>query len=126
MIKKIVSKDAPEAIGPYSHGMIANGLFFSSGQIPLDPVSGEMIKGGIAEQTRRVMENLALVLKEAGLSWEHVVKTTIYLSDMTQFQIINQIYGEYLGDQKPARSTVGIKELPKGAAVEIDLVAAIP
>lgn len=114
---------APKAIGPYEQGIKANGFLFTAGQIALDPHSGNFVEGGIAPQTRRVLENLKAVLEASGSSMEKVVKATVYLKNMADFPTVNEIYGEYLGRSKPARSTVAVAELPRGALIEIDLVA---
>src|SRR5256885_13237932 len=99
--KKITTDKAPSAIGPYSQGVIANGFLYTAGQIPLDPVSGKMVEGGIVEQTNRVMQNLHEVLDAAGVSWKEVVKTTVYLSDLANFLTLNDVYGKWLGDARP-------------------------
>lgn len=125
-LKKITTDKAPGAIGPYSQGIIANGFLFSAGQIPLDPIAGKIVEGGIVEQTDRVMENLQEVLSAAGASWEDVVKTTVYLHDLAHFPTVNEVYGKWLGSARPARSTVQVAALPRGALVEIDVVAALP
>jgi 2-iminobutanoate/2-iminopropanoate deaminase len=122
----ISSPDAPKAIGPYSQAIRAGQLLFLSGQIPLDPASGQLVDGDIAAQTRRVMENLAAVLKTAGLSLADVVRTTIYLADMSDFAKVNEVYGGYFtpaAGPAPARATVQVAQLPRGARVEIDAVA---
>ncbi|GAC1439016.1 MAG: RidA family protein [Thermoanaerobaculia bacterium] len=119
----VASKDAPKAIGPYSQAVKANGFVFTSGQIALDPASGNLIEGDFTAQARRVFENLRAVLSEAHSGFNRVVKATVYLTDLGNFGTLNTIYGEYFGDHKPARSTVGVSELPRGALVEIDLVA---
>ena len=121
----IQTSDAPAAIGPYSQAVIAGGFLFSAGQIALDPKSGQVVDGGIAEQTDRVMTNLAAVLKEAGTDWGSVVKTTVYLNDMADFREMNEVYGRWLGDARPARSTVQAAGLPRGVLVEIDVVAKV-
>jgi 2-iminobutanoate/2-iminopropanoate deaminase len=123
--KIISTSKAPRAIGPYSQGIVAAGLLFTAGQIALDPDSGEVISGGIGEQTHRVLTNLAAILDAAGTSWGKVVKTTIYLQDMADFQRVNEIYGQVLGEARPARSTVQVAGLPRGVLVEIDAVATI-
>src|SRR5262252_3240532 len=124
MSKEAVETDnAPKAIGPYVQAIKANGLVYTAGQIPLDPKTGKIIEGGIKEQTRRVMENLKAVLTAAGSSLEKVVKATVFLKNMTDFAAMNDIYGEYLDSAKPARSTVAVAELPRGALIEIDLIA---
>jgi len=124
-IKSVMTKDAPAAIGPYSQAVIAGGLVFCSGQIPLDPASGELIGGDVAGQTRRVMDNLAAVLTEAGSSLGSVLKTTIYLTDIGDFPAVNEVYGSYFARDPPARATVQVASLPKGAKVEIEAVAAV-
>ncbi len=116
---------APAAIGPYSQGIITDGLFFSAGQAALDPVSGNLVEGGIEPETERVMANLTAVLDAAGASWGDVVKTNIYLIDMADFATVNGIYGRFVGDPPPARSTVAVAGLPKGARVEIEVVARV-
>ncbi|MEK6531468.1 MAG: RidA family protein [Deltaproteobacteria bacterium] len=121
--KEIVSKKAPAAIGPYSQAVRAGGLVFASGQIPVEPVAGETIKGPIQLQTRQVLHNLEMILKEAGLSMDHVVKTTVYLKDMTHFVDMNGVYGEFFSPPYPARATVQVSALPKGVLIEIDAIA---
>jgi 2-iminobutanoate/2-iminopropanoate deaminase len=123
--KKISTDKAPSAIGPYSQAVIVNGFVFTAGQIPLDPATGKMIEGGIVEQTDRVMQNLQAVLQSAGVTWQDVVKTTVYLHDLANFPTVNEVYGKWLGDARPARSTVQVTALPRGAMVEIDAIAAI-
>jgi 2-iminobutanoate/2-iminopropanoate deaminase len=122
-METIATNHAPQAIGPYSQAIKANGLLFTSGQISLDPATGELVQGDFAAQVRRVFQNLEAVLHEAGTSFSNVAKATVYLTDLANFQTLNTIYAEYFGDHKPARTTVGVKELPKGSRVEIDLVA---
>lgn len=122
----IFSPKAPLPIGPYSQAVRAGDLLFCSGQVPIDPATGDLIKGGIEAQTRQVMENLREVLAAGGTAWEHAVRTTIYLTDLSDFSVVNGIYGEYVGTAAPARATVQVSALPKGAAVEIDVVAQIP
>jgi 2-iminobutanoate/2-iminopropanoate deaminase len=124
--KKISTDKAPGAIGPYSQGIIANGFLFTAGQIPLDPVAGRIVEGGIVEQTDRVMQNLEEVLRAAGASWGDVVKTTVYLHDLAHFPTVNEVYGKWLKDARPARSTVQVAALPRGALIEIDVIAALP
>ncbi|NLX27206.1 MAG: RidA family protein [Lentisphaerae bacterium] len=126
-MKKIIhSAQAPEPIGPYSQAVKAGNLLFTSGQIPIDPTTGQMIQGGIAGQTHQVMKNLKAVLNAAGASFADVVKTTVYLSDLTMFTEFNAVYAEYFDEAKaPARATVQVSALPKGALVEIDLTAAL-
>lgn len=121
----IQTSDAPAAIGPYSQAVIAGGFLFTAGQIALDPTSAQVVDGGIVEQTERVMTNLAAVLKEAGTDWNSVVKTTVYLNDMADFREMNDVYARWLGDARPARSTVQAAGLPRGVLVEIDVVAKV-
>ena len=117
-MKKIVSTgDAPAAIGPYSQGIRSGSLLFCAGQIPLDPKTGQIVSGDVAEQTRRVLENVAAILKAAHLGFDHVVKTTIFLTSMDDFQTVNEIYGTYFRENPPARSTVAVSALPKGARI---------
>jgi 2-iminobutanoate/2-iminopropanoate deaminase len=120
----ISSDGAPKAIGPYSQAVRVGSLLFLSGQVPLDPASGQIVDGDIAAQTRRVMENLSAVLKAAGLSFGNVARTTIYLADMNDFAKVNEIYGSYFSEPFPARATVQVARLPKDARVEIDAIAA--
>ncbi|HZI99719.1 MAG TPA: RidA family protein [Gemmatimonadaceae bacterium] len=122
-MKSVKSDNAPAAIGPYSQGVIAGGFLFSAGQIPLDPSSGQIVEGGITAQTEQVMKNLSAVLDAAGLGWNSVVKTTVYLHDMADFPTVNEIYARSIGDARPARSTVQVAALPRGALVEIDFIA---
>jgi 2-iminobutanoate/2-iminopropanoate deaminase len=121
---RIVQTDAaPPAIGPYSQAIIAGGFLFSAGQIPLDPVTRQVVDGDIVAQTRRVMDNLQAVLAAAGASWKDVVKTTVFLQDMNDFTRMNEVYSSVMGDARPARSTVQVAGLPRGVLVEIELVA---
>jgi len=122
--KHVSTSDAPAPIGPYSQGVISGGLLFCSGQIALDPGTGEMVEGGVEAQTERVLENLVAVLVEAKMGLENVVKTTVYLADMGDFPAMNEVYARYLGERAPARTTIQAGALPKGARVEIDVVAA--
>jgi 2-iminobutanoate/2-iminopropanoate deaminase len=119
----IQSPNAPGAIGPYSQAIRAGNTVFLSGQIPLDPATGVLVEGDIAVQTRRVMNNLAAVLAAANLGFEHVVRTTIFLLDLESFAAVNQIYGTYFAAPFPARATVQVSALPRGALVEIDAIA---
>jgi 2-iminobutanoate/2-iminopropanoate deaminase len=122
-MESIQTDRAPEAIGPYSQAIKANGFIFASGQIPLDPSTMQIVEGGIEEQTRRVLENLKAVLEAAGSSLDRVVKTTVYLADLGEFAAMNVIYAKYFGERKPARATVQVARLPRDVKVEIDLIA---
>jgi 2-iminobutanoate/2-iminopropanoate deaminase len=123
-MKKIIStSDAPAALGPYSQAVRVGSMMFCAGQIPLDPKSGQIVSGGVEAQTKRVMENIGAVLKAEGLTYDHVVKTTIFLMDLNDFQTVNEIYGSYFKQAPPARSTVQVAGLPKGARVEIEVIA---
>lgn len=124
MMKAVSTTKAPAAIGPYVQGMIVNGMFYSSGQIPLN-AEGVMNEGSIEEQTHQVFANLKAVLEEAGSSFAQVVKTTVFIKDMNDFATLNDIYGHYFGDHKPARSTVEVARLPKDAKVEIEVIALV-
>ena len=124
-MKKIVStNEAPAAIGPYSQAVRSGRLLFCSGQIPLEPKSGEIVSGDITSQTRRVLDNIAAVLRAEGLSFDNVVKTTIFLTNLGDFQTVNEIYGSYFKQNPPARSTVQVSALPRSANVEIEVIAA--
>ena len=125
-MEHVKTEHAPSAIGPYSQGIIANGFLYSAGQIALDPASGQMVESEIIAQTERVMQNLEKVLEAAGARWSDVVKTTVYLHDLADFPKVNEIYGRRIGDARPARSTVQVAGLPRGALVEIDLIAVLP
>jgi 2-iminobutanoate/2-iminopropanoate deaminase len=120
------TEKAPQAIGPYSQGIVANGFLFTAGQIAIDPATGQVITGDIKAQTERVLVNLSEVLAVAGASWRHVVKTTVFLQDMNDFPIVNESYARMLGDARPARSTVQVSGLPRGVLVEIDAIAVLP
>src|SRR5437868_9213045 len=123
-MKKIIStSEAPAAIGPYSQGVRVGSTIYFSGQFPLDPKTGQMVSGGTDLQARRVMENIGGLLKAAGLSYDDIVKTTIFLADINDFQTVNEIYGGYFKHAPPARSTVQAGALPKGARVEIEVIA---
>jgi 2-iminobutanoate/2-iminopropanoate deaminase len=124
-VQQIKTDSAPAAIGPYSQAIIANGFLYSAGQIPLDPASGKLVEGDVSRQTERVLDNLDAVLASAGLAWSDVVKTTVYLHDMADFPAVNEIYAKRIGDARPARSTVQVAALPRGAMIEIDLIAAV-
>jgi 2-iminobutanoate/2-iminopropanoate deaminase len=123
-MKKIIStNEAPAAVGPYSQAVRAGGMIFCAGQIPLDPKSGQIVSQDISAQTRRVLDNIAAVLKAEDLTFENIVKTTIFLIDLADFQTVNEIYASYFKQQPPARSTVQVSALPKGARVEIEAIA---
>ncbi len=125
-MKQIISTEhAPKAIGPYSQAVAWNGLVYLSGQIALDPESGQLVDGGITEQTERVLENLKAVLEAAGSDLAHVLKTTVFLKDMAEFAHMNEIYGHYFAENPPARATVEAARLPRDVRVEIECVAAI-
>lgn len=123
-MKKISTKNAPAAIGPYSQGIVVNNMLFTSGQIALDPVSGEVVGTTIEEQTEQVMKNLGALLKEAGSSYEKTIKTVCFLSDMGDFAAFNEVYGKYF-TEKPARSCVAVKQLPKNVLCEVEVIAEI-
>jgi 2-iminobutanoate/2-iminopropanoate deaminase len=124
-LKAVHTDKAPAAIGPYSQGIIANGFLFTAGQIALDPATGQVITGDVSAQTERVLANLTAVLAAAGATWKQVMKTTVFLSDMKDFPVVNEVYGRALGDARPARSTVQVSGLPRGVLVEIEAVAAV-
>ncbi|HHW68062.1 MAG: 2-iminobutanoate/2-iminopropanoate deaminase [Epulopiscium sp.] len=124
MIEKINTTKAPAAIGPYSQAVVVNGILYTSGQIPLDPVTGAVVEGGIKEQTLQVMKNIQAILEEAGTTFENVFKTTCFLSDMANFAEFNEVYAQYF-ISKPVRSCVAVKELPKGVMVEVEVIALI-
>jgi 2-iminobutanoate/2-iminopropanoate deaminase len=128
MAQKIIvrTENAPQAIGPYSQGVGFNGLYFFSGQIPLDPNTEELVDGGIEIQTRQVMANMEAVLKAAGLSFRHVLRTTIFLKNLSDFSKVNTIYGAFFDENPPARACVEVSRLPKDVLVEIDMIAAAP
>jgi 2-iminobutanoate/2-iminopropanoate deaminase len=124
MTRRAVSTTgAPAAVGPYSQGIVTDGLLFTAGQASLDPLSGQIVEGGIEPETERVMANLTAVLDAAGATWADVVKTTIFLVDIGDFAAVNAIYARFLADPPPARSTVAVAALPKGARVEIEAIA---
>ena len=124
-MKFLATEDAPKAIGPYSQSVAEGGFLFASGQIPLDPKSGELVSGGIEASTERVLDNMEAVLKSAGLEFRDVVQTTVFLVKAEDFPAMNAIYARRFGDHRPARSTVIVAALPKGAMVEIDLIARV-
>jgi len=125
MKKIILTNEAPAAIGPYSQAVRSGTFLFCSGQIPLDPKSGQIVPGDIDAQTRRVLNNIAAVLRAESATFEDVVKTTIFLTDLGDFQTVNEIYGSYFKNQPPARSTVQVAALPKGAWIEIEVIAVV-
>ncbi|HEY1386901.1 MAG TPA: RidA family protein [Ktedonobacterales bacterium] len=120
---KISTTSAPAALGPYSQAIVLDGMVFASGQIALDPTSGQLVEGDVRAQTHRVLQNLTAVLEAAGSSLGNVVKTTVFLTSMSNFTAMNEVYATYFGDEPPARSTVAVAELPKGAQVEIEAIA---
>ena len=125
-MKKVVhSKCAPAAIGPYSQAIKSNGFLFVSGQIPINPESGEIVEGGVDVQTRQSLENLKAILNDAGIGFENVVKTTVFLKNINDFVAMNTVYANYFKEQCPARACVEVSNLPKGALVEIELIATI-
>lgn len=123
MREAIATKDAPQAIGPYSQAIKASGFVFVSGQIPINPPTGEIVPGGISEQTERVMQNLAAILKAAGSSLDKVVKSGVFLKNMSDFAAMNAVYGKFFTSAAPARATVEVARLPKDVLVEIDVIA---
>ena len=124
-MKNIATTSAPAAIGPYSQGVVINGFLFTSGQIPLVPEDMTFLDGTIEEQTKRVLENLDAVLTAAGTHWNRVVKTTVFMVDLADFGKMNTVYEQHLGDARPARSTVQVAALPRGAKIEIELIAEV-
>ena len=124
-LKHVHTEAAPAAIGPYSQGVIVNGMLYTAGQIALDPATGQMSTGDVREQAELVMRNLTAVITEAGATWDDVAKTTVYLHDMAAFPVVNEVYARWLGDARPARSTVQVSALPRGGLVEIDAIVAI-
>ena len=122
----VSTTDAPAAIGPYSQAIVSDGFLFTAGQVGLDPATGNLVDGGVEAQAERALANLAAILAEAGATMADVVKSTIFLTNIADFSAVNAIYGAYVGDPPPARSTVGVAALPRGALIEIDLVARIP
>lgn len=123
-MKPIVTSAAPAAIGPYSQAIEVNGFVYASGQLPIDPATGAFPEGGVQEQTRQSLLNVKAILEEAGLTLANVVKTTVYLADMGDFAAMNEIYSQFFSQPFPARSAVAVKALPKGALVEVEVVAA--
>ena len=125
-MKQVIStKKAPAAIGPYSQAIRVGNLVYTSGQIPIDPATGAFVEGGIKEQTRQSLTNVKAVLEEAGLGMSNVVKTTVFMADMQDFADMNAVYAEFFSEPYPARSAVAVKTLPKGALVEIEVVAEV-
>ncbi len=124
-LKTIATDRAPQAIGPYSQAVSTGGVMYLSGQVALDPASGELVGGAIEEQAARALENLGAVLAAAGSGFDRVLKTTVYLIDMKEFAAMNAVYARYFGDSRPARATVQVSGLPKGARVEIDAIALV-
>ena len=120
----IETRHAPAPIGPYSQAVRANGFVFISGQIPIDPVSGQLVEGGVAAQSHQVMKNLSAILKAAGIGLGNVVKTTVFLTNLDDFSVFNRVYGEYFAEAKPARATVQVARLPREALVEVEAIAA--
>jgi 2-iminobutanoate/2-iminopropanoate deaminase len=123
MKKTVATEHAPKAIGPYSQAIVHNGMAYLSGQIPLDPATGQMVEGDIAAQTTRVLENIKAVLEACGSGLDRVVKTTVFIKDMGEFARMNEVYGKYFGENPPARSTVEAARLPRDVRVEIDAIA---
>ncbi len=127
MSLKVVHTDAaPAAIGPYSQGVVANGMLYTAGQIAIDPATSQVVPGDVAVQTDQVMKNLAQVLATVGATFKDVVKTTVFLQDMSDFPRVNEVYGKALGESRPARSTVAVAGLPRGVLVEIEAIVAVP
>lgn len=125
-MKSIHTNQAPAALGPYSQAIEANGMIFASGQIPIDPATGQFVEGGIQEQTRQALTNARNILQAAGTDMENVIKTTVYLSDINNFAAMNEVYAQFFTEPFPARSAVAVKDLPKGALVEIEVLAIKP
>ena len=125
MLKKIDTKKAPAAIGPYSQAIVCGNMLFTSGQIPIDPATGDIHGADITEQAEQVMKNLAAVLEEAGTTFENAVKTTCFLEDIADFAKFNAVYAKSFGEKLPARSAVGIDKLPKGALIEVEVIASV-
>lgn len=123
-MKALHTTNAPAAIGPYSQAIEINGFVFASGQIPIDPSTGKFVEGGIKEQTRQALTNASHILEEAGTDLSHVIKTTVYLADMNDFAAMNEVYATFFREPYPARSAVAVKDLPKGALVEVECIAA--
>ena len=122
----VTADGAPKAAGPYSHAVISNGLIFLSGQTPIDPETGQLVEGSIGDQTRRCLDNLAIVAAAAGAQMTDAVRCGIYVTDISTFKDVNEAYGTYFPSEPPARSTIGVAALPLGAGVEIDAIVALP
>ena len=125
MRQAVSTSSAPKAIGPYSQAIRAGSLLFVSGQVPIDPATGNLVEGDIAAQTRRVFDNIGAILEAAGASFDHVVRTTVYMADMNDFAAMNEVYGTYFSSPAPARATVQAARLPKDARIEIDVIASL-
>jgi len=125
-LKFVSTASAPKAIGPYSQAVVEGGFLFTSGQVPLDPATGRLVEGGLETSAERVFDNLAAILREAGLSFSDVIKTTVYLTRAEDFAALNGVYARRFGDHRPARSTVIVAALPAGAPLEIDLIVRVP
>jgi 2-iminobutanoate/2-iminopropanoate deaminase len=125
MPRTLHTDNAPAAIGPYSQGVIANGLLYTAGQVAIDPATGQLVAGDVVVQTERALANLTAILTAAGASWNDVVKTTVFLRDMNDFPRMNEVYARALGDSRPARSTVAVAGLPRNALVEIEAIVAV-
>ncbi|MEO6878861.1 MAG: RidA family protein [Gemmatimonadaceae bacterium] len=125
-LKVVHTETAPAAIGPYSQGVVANGMLYTAGQIAIDPATSQVVAGDVAVQTEQVMKNLAQVLATVGATFRDVVKTTVFLQDMSDFPRVNEVYGKALGESRPARSTVAVAGLPRGVLVEIEAIVAVP
>jgi 2-iminobutanoate/2-iminopropanoate deaminase len=123
MKKILMTENAPKPVGPYSQAVWAGPMLYCSGMIPIDPKTNETLKGSVKEEAELVMKNIGAVLKEAGLNYENIIKSTIYLINMSDFAAVNEVYGKYFPSQPPARSTIAVKELPKGVQVEIEVIA---
>lgn len=125
-LKTIAVEGAPKAIGPYAQGIVANGLLFTAGQVPIDPSTGRLVEGDVGAQTERIFDNLAAIVTGAGATLAEVAKATVYLTDMADFAPMNEVFAKRFGDHRPARTTVAVSKLPAGARLEIDFVVRIP
>ena len=125
MREAVAAPDAPQAIGPYSQAIKAGNLLFVSGQIPIDPATGELVEGGVAPQTEQVLRNITALLRAAGAGFDHVVRTTVFLADMSEFAAMNTVYGQFVVDPPPARATVQVARLPRDVRVEIEAIAVL-